>query len=162
MLETYNIHHRESSAYNPHSNNRVEMVVKTIKRMLFPVNVRQNLQNDEFVRAITRYRNTPSEHNTISPNELLFGQTVRDFLPDNNEDMMERRARKNQAEFEAKLMAREKAKLVKHEECAERWSEHTRNLLTLENSDSVAIQNGGNNTPTRWDLRGKVDMTNTM
>ena len=40
MLETYNIHHRESSAYNPHSNNRVETAVKTMKRLLAPVNVR--------------------------------------------------------------------------------------------------------------------------
>ena len=31
MLETYNIHDWEFSAYNPHSNNRVEMTVKTIK-----------------------------------------------------------------------------------------------------------------------------------
>ena len=46
MLETYNIHHRESSAYNPHSNNRVETAVKTIKWMLSLANVRQDLQNE--------------------------------------------------------------------------------------------------------------------
>ena len=156
MLETYNIHHRESSAYNPHSNNRVETAVKTMKRLLAPVNVRCDLQNDEFVRAITGYRNTPPEHNTLSPNELLFGRTVRDFLPDNEEDTMETPGRRNQAEFEAKLRAREKAKRISHDECAERWAEHTKNLPALENGDNVAIQNGGGNSPTRWDLRGKV------
>ena len=31
-----------------------------------------------------------------------------------------------------------------------------KNLPTLENGDSVVIQNGGCNTHTRWDLRGKV------
>ena len=76
MLETYNIYHQELSAYNPHSNNRVETAVKTIKRMLSPANVKQDLQNDEFVRAITGYRNMPLEHNTLSPNELLFGRTL--------------------------------------------------------------------------------------
>ena len=156
MLETYNIHHRESSAYNPHSNNRVETAVKTIKRMLAPTNVRQDLQNDEFVRAMTGYRNTPTDHNTLSPNELLFGRTVRDFLPDNEDDTMEMPSIRNRAEFEAKLKAREKAKLVRHEECAERWAEHTQNLPALENGDNVAIQNGGGNAPKRWDLRGKV------
>ena len=29
-------------------------------------------------------------------------------------------------------------------------------MPTLENGDNVAIQNGGGNAPTRWDLRGKV------
>ena len=69
---------------------------------------------------------------------------------------MEMQNIRNQAEFEAKLKAREKAKIVKHEECAERWAEHTQNLPALENGDNVAIQNGGGNAPKRWDLRGKV------
>ena len=90
--------------------NWVEMAVKKIKWMLSPANVKQDLQNDEFVRAITGYRNTPLEHNTLSPNELLFG------LPDNEEDTIEMPGRQNQAEFEAKLKAREKAKEIKHEE----------------------------------------------
>ena len=81
---------------------------------------------------------------------------MRDFLPDNEEDTMETPGRRNQAEFEAKLRAREKAKRISHDECAERWAEHTKNLPALENGDNVAIQNGGGNSPTRWDLRGKV------
>ena len=80
--------------------------------------MRLNLQNDEFVRAMTGYRNTPPEHNTLSPNELLFGRTVQDFLPDNEEDTIEMPGRRNQAEFEAKLKAREKAKRISRDECA--------------------------------------------
>ena len=60
FLRQWGVHHRLSSAYFPHSNNRGEVAVRQAKRM-----IRENtdksgsLDNNKFARALLNYRNTP-------------------------------------------------------------------------------------------------------
>ena len=81
FLSQWGVHHRQSSAYNPHSNSRAELAVKAGKRML-----RDNLDSkgdvtDKFYRALLQYRNTPHSDTRLSPAQVIFGRQVRDFLP---------------------------------------------------------------------------------
>ena len=81
FLSQWGVHHRQSSAYNPHSNARAELAVKAGKRML-----RDNLDSngnvtDKFYRALLQYRNTPHSDTRLSPAQVIFGRQVRDFLP---------------------------------------------------------------------------------
>ena len=156
MMKENDIHHRASSAYNPHSNNRAETAVKSMKRLLDEHAVKKDLQNNNFIKAIITYRNTPLERGLPSPNELLFGRNVRDYLPSAEVDGVEEVHNTEKQEWEEKLMKLEQKREIKHDEAAERWAEHSRQLPALENGDSVAIQNGHGNQPKRWDLKGKV------
>ena len=82
FLKKYGVRHRVSSVGNPHSNQRAEVGVKSMKRLLRgntgPLG---NLNNDEFARAILQYRNTPQQSTGLSPAMALFGRQLRDFLP---------------------------------------------------------------------------------
>ena len=156
MMKENDIHHRTSSAYNPHSNNRAETAVKSMKRLLDEHAIKNDLQNNNFIKAIITYRNTPMERGLPSPNELLFGRNVPDYLPAADQDGAEDIHSTEKQEWEEKLKKLEQKKQIKHEEAVERWSEHSRPLPALENGDSVAIQNGHGNQPKRWDQTGKV------
>ena len=60
FLKDYGVRHRLSSVAFPHSNQRAELAVKSMKRLL-----RENIGNDgrlntdSFQRAVMQYRNTP-------------------------------------------------------------------------------------------------------
>ena len=63
FLKSYGIHHRVSSVGNPHANQRAEVGVKSMKRLLRDNTESQGkLNNDKFTRAILQYRNTPQQH----------------------------------------------------------------------------------------------------
>ena len=156
MMRDNNINHRASSAYNPHSNNRAETGVKSMKRLLDEHAVKNDLQNENFIQAIITHRNTPVGRGLPSPNELVFGRKVPDYLPRPNKARMEKTPTEEKAEWRRKLELMEVRRDIQGEKDAERWSEHTRQLAALENGTCVAIQNGHGNDPTRWDKRGKV------
>ena len=51
---------RVSSAYNPQSNGRAELAVKTAKRLLREnISLSGDLNTDSTARALLQYRNTP-------------------------------------------------------------------------------------------------------
>ena len=60
FLKNYGIHHRLSSVAFARSNGRVELGVKTMKRLLADnTDYNGDLNTDAFQRAILQYRNTP-------------------------------------------------------------------------------------------------------
>ena len=64
-MKDWDITHRPSSAYFPHSNNRGETAVKSSKRMLQDcVSRAGSIDNDKFVKAILQYQNTPPHTRT--------------------------------------------------------------------------------------------------
>ena len=156
MIRDNNIHHRTSSAYNPHSNNRAE----TVKRLLTPDAIKNNLDNPDFIRAIIMHRNTPIERGLPSPNELLFGRNVPDYLPARGDAHSEKLHSDEANTFETRLRALEEIREIRQEECRERWSEHSKQLKPLENGAGVAVQNGSGSQPKRWDQKGRVVMYN--
>ena len=82
FCKRWGIYHRVSAAYYPRSNKRAEIGVKSAKRL-----VRDNLlpngglDSDRFARALLTHRNNPCPTTGLSPSQILFGRTLRDFLP---------------------------------------------------------------------------------
>mgnify|MGYP003334138174 CR=1 FL=1 len=82
FLADYGVRHRVSSVAFAHSNQRAELGVKSMKRL-----IRENtcgdgsLDNNRFLQALMQYRNTPDRDTGLSPAQVIFGRNLRDFLP---------------------------------------------------------------------------------
>ena len=71
-----------SSVVFPHSNCRVEIGVKTIKRLITGnIGKEGSLEVDNFQKAILQYRNTPDPTTKMSPAMFVFGRPVKDLIP---------------------------------------------------------------------------------
>jgi hypothetical protein len=79
-MKDWDITHRPSSAYFPHSNSRAETAVKSSKRMLQDCVLRAG-SSDNFMKAILQYRNTPHQDCKRSPAHIVFGRTLRNQIP---------------------------------------------------------------------------------
>ena len=82
FFDRYGIIHRVTTAYNPRSNKRAEVAVKSAKRMIRN-NLSQTgtLNTDKMTRALLQHRNTPCAITGLSPAQIVFGRVLRDFLP---------------------------------------------------------------------------------
>ena len=82
FLRRWGVSYRLSSAYNPRSNGRAEVALKSMKRLL-PENVSPSgeIDSDGYIRAVLQVRNTPGPQNGISTSELVFGRPWREVLP---------------------------------------------------------------------------------
>jgi len=71
--------HRLSSAYNPQSNGKAEVAVKSAKRLLLSnTGASGSLDTGRFLRAMMQFRNTPDRDCELSPAEIVFGRPLRD------------------------------------------------------------------------------------
>jgi hypothetical protein len=62
-MKDWDITHRPSSAYFPHSNSRAETPVTSSKRMLQDfVSRAGRIDNDKFVKVVLQYRDTPHQN----------------------------------------------------------------------------------------------------
>ena len=82
FFDRYGVIHRITTAYNPRSNKRAEVAVKSAKRMIRN-NISQtgSLNTDKMTRALLQHRNTPCAVTGLSPAQIIFGRVLRDFLP---------------------------------------------------------------------------------
>ena len=151
FFRDWGIHHRLSSAYYPHSNQRSEQGVKSAKRML-----RENiaadgtLNTDKFLRALLMHRNTPDRDTGLSPAQVIFGKAVRDFFPIKPGNLQ------LHPEWRITFDQREKALARRHARREKDLSEHTKLLAPLTVGQVVLVQNQSGNTPLRWDKSGQV------
>ena len=60
FLATWGVHHRISTAYNPHANCRAEVAVKTTKRLISGNTGPGGTLLNSFFKALLQYRNCPS------------------------------------------------------------------------------------------------------
>ena len=61
FLTSWGVHHRQSSAYYPHSNTRAELAVKTGKRLLCDkTDSTGSLNTDKYVAAVLQYAEAPN------------------------------------------------------------------------------------------------------
>ena len=82
FLADYGVKHRVSSVAYPHSNQRAELAVKSMKKLIREnTNSEGSLNNDQFLRAVMTYRNTPDRDTNRSPAQVIFGRNLREFLP---------------------------------------------------------------------------------
>ena len=151
FLDRYGVHHRVSAVGYPHSNQRAELAVKSMKRLLRDnVTVGGSLDTDRFLRAIMAYRNTPDRDTGCSPAQVLFGRELRDFLPSPVNRYSVRPEWRLQAEERELALAKRGAKNM------ESLQHKTKTLSRLMVGMLVQIQNQVGNHPTRWDSTGVV------
>ena len=151
FMKDWGVHHRQSAAYNPHSNQRAELGVKSAKRMLRDnVSNTGTLDTDRFKRALLTHRNTPDRDTRVSPAQVVFGRPIRDFIP------IKPGLYQPRQEW---LLTRERRELAlarRHVVQERRLTEHTKTLPKLEVSDVVMIQNQSGPHPLKWDKSGMV------
>ena len=151
FLSDYGVRHRLSSVAFPHSNQRAELGVKSMKRLIRDnSNSDGSLDNDRALMAIMQYRNTPDRDTGLSPAQVIFGRNLRDFLP------APQTRYKPQKQWIMLREDREKALAKRAVTNMERLTANTRELPPLSVGDSVIIQNQMGNHPSRWDITGVV------
>ena len=141
FLAKWGARHRLSSAYNPQSNGRAEVAVKTTKRLL-----RSNtspsgmLDNDRFLRAMMHLRNTPDPDCNVSPAEIVFGRQIRDAFAFVNR--LEKFNNDNISPvWRNAWKKKEEALRQRSHRSAEERNSHTRSLPPLRIGDQCYIQN---------------------
>ena len=151
FLATWDVHHRLSSAYNPHSNQRAELGVKVAKRMIRN-NTDQSgsLDNDMFARALLNYRNTPCRDIKLSPAEIIYGRPIKDHLPSLPFHY------KPRAEWTLTRERRELALAQRYARQEKLLNEHTKELPNLKQGDLVSLQNQQGPRAKKWDKTGLV------
>ena len=79
FLARWNVTWKVSSPGYPQSNGYAECYVKSLKHMLSKMDS-IDIGSEQFQKALLEYRNTPRFDNR-SPNEVVFGRTLRSFIP---------------------------------------------------------------------------------
>ena len=151
FLKDWGVHHRLSSAYHPHSNQRAELAVKTAKRLIRENTDKSgNLNNDKFSRALLNYRNTPCRDIGLSPSQIIFGRKLRDFIPCRPGEYEPR------AEWILTREQREKALSRRYEMMGQRLKFGTKTLKKLEVGNIVSVQNQTGPRAKKWDKTGVI------
>ena len=150
LLTAWGVRHRISAAYRPHSNNRAETAVKTMKRLIAGNTDPGGVLGTKFFKAILMYRNSPSPDTRMSPAECLFGRPIRDIIPGLPTRLTQAHASGNQLQHRQQALSRRQTL------GRARWDEHSRGLSPLRCGDKVTVQNQTGRHPTKWDKSGVV------
>ena len=151
FCQRWGVEQRISSAYHPRSNKRAELAVKQAKRLVQDcLGPGGSLNTDSMARALLAHRNTPDGITGLSPSQVIFGRTLRDFLPASPGRYVPRE------EWRLKAEQREVAHAKKHIRMEEMLSAKSRKLPDLHKFDTVAIQDQTGSTPRRWSKTGKI------
>jgi hypothetical protein len=156
FLSRWGVRHRVSSAYNPQSNGRAEVAVKSAKRLLRSnVGPGGTLDNDRLLRAMLQLRNTPDPDCNISPAQILFGRPIRDTL-----SFVNRLDKFSNPEvrptWRSAWSAKEAALRTRFVKTSETLNRHARPLAGLTVGQRCFVQNQAGNSPKKWDRTGTV------
>ena len=151
FLKSWGVHHRLSSAYYPHSNQRAELGVKSAKRLIREnVSPDGSLDNDSFRRALLSHRNTPDGDTCLSPAQVIFGRPIRDFIPILPLNY------KPREEWRLTMEQREIALSKRHIRQEKLLREHTKTLTPLTQNAVVMVQNQTGRHALKWDKSGTI------
>ena len=156
FLKNWGIKQRISSAYNPQSNGRAEVAVKTAKRLLLSnIGPSGSLDNDKVLRALLQLRNTPDPDCNLSPAQIIFGRPIRDSFSFVNrlEKFSNPHIRPMWREAWAK---KEEALRTRFTKSTEALNEHVRPLPPLSVGDRCFIQNQTGKYSTKWHRTGSI------
>ena len=132
----WGVQHRDSAAYNPQSNGRAELAVKSTKRLLENnISTDGKLDTDRFLRALLTKRNTPDPICKMSPAQIIFGRNLRDALPRINKNVNIFHNDSLRTEWRDAWRQKESALRMRYQGGQQRLSEHTRDLPPLTPGD---------------------------
>ena len=153
----WGVNHRLSAAYNPQSNGRDELAVKSTKRLLEEnIGPDGELNTDKFLRAMLIKRNTPDPSTKLSPAEIIFGRKLRDSLPRLNKRENIFFNQEFRATWRDAWKQKELALRARYQGCQKRLEEHSKALPPLDVGDRVAIQNQHGRHPNKWERSGTI------
>ena len=155
-LKKWGVQPRISSAYNPQSNGRAEVAVKTAKRLLRNnVGPTGSLDNDKLLRALLQIRNTPDPDCNLSPAQIIYGRPIRDAFGFSNR--LQKYSNPHVLPMWREAWAtKESALRTRFVKTSEKLNEHSRNLPPLTRQDRCFIQNQTGNAPYKWERTGTV------
>ena len=157
FLQRWGVSIRQSAAYNPQSNGRAELAVKSTKRLIEDnVGTDGQLDTERFLRALLIKRNTPDPSTKLSPAEIVFGRKLRDTMPRLDKTVNVFFNKNIRPTWTDAWEKKELAMRVRYQGCQKRLAEHSKALPKLEVGDSVSIQNQTGKRPTKWDRSGTV------
>ena len=156
LLKRWDIIHRLSAAYNPVSNGRAEVGVKTMKRLLEGcIRSDGSLDTDAVVAGLLQYRNTPDPSTGLSPANILFGRNLRDRIPIPPGTSIFNNSAVSPV-WQQMWKVREAALSTRFAKQVDTLTAHSRDLGLLKPHDQVRIQNLCGVHPKRWDRSGQV------
>lgn len=157
FLIRWGVQFRLSAAYNPQSNGRAELAVKSTKRLIEDnVGPDGELDTDKFLRAILIKRNTPDPTSKLSPAEIVFGRKLRDTMPRVDKSVNIFFNSHVRPTWTKAWEEKELALRTRYQSCQKRLAEHSKALPSLEVGDRVSVQNQTGNKPTKWDRTGTI------
>ena len=140
---------RQSSAYYPKSNGRAEAAVKKMKRVIEGnIGPQGSINNDNIMRALLQYRNTPLKTVNKSPAQLLLGRELRDGIPQPTEKYCINPQWENVARLRERTMAAEKLQNKEYHD-----KSGFKNHQPIAVGQQVVCQNARNK---KWDWTGTV------
>ena len=156
FFRRWGVKHRLSSAYNPQSNGRAEVAVKSAKRLLrFNTGPSGSLDTDRFLRAMLQLRNTLDRDCELSPAQIVIGRPLRDAFAFLNR--LEKLTNKEIRPLWRDVWSKKEEALRKgFHQSAEKRNEHSRPLPLLKQGDRCYIQNQAGNHSKRWDRSGVI------
>jgi hypothetical protein len=157
FLVRWGVQFRLSAAYNPQSNGRAELAVKSTKRLIED-NIGEDgeLNTDRFLRAILIKRNTPDPTSKLSPAEIVFGRKLRDTMPRIDKSINIFNNKTVRPTWTEAWEQKELALRTRYQGCEKRLGEHCKTLPGLNEGDRVSVQNQTGNKPAKWDRTGTV------
>jgi hypothetical protein len=109
-----------------------------------------SLNTDRFLCALLLHRNTPDWDTGLSPAQVIFGRSIRDFFPIKPGNLL------LHPEWRLTMEQREKALARRHARRGKDLTEHTKVLAPLAVGQVVLVQNQSGNNPLRWDRSGQI------
>ena len=157
FLVRWGVQTRQSAAYNPQSNGRAELAVKSTKRLLEDnVGPDGELDTEKFLRAILIKRNTPDPLTKLSPAEIVFRRKWRDTLPRIDKSINIFFNTRVKPVWTDAWEKKELAMRTRYQGCLTRLREHSKALPPLNVGDHVSIQNQSGKKPAKWDRTGTI------
>ena len=145
----WGIKQRISSAYNPVSNKRAEVGVKSAKRLIRDnVGPDGSLNTNQFIQALLAHRNSPDPATGVSPAQIVFGHQIRDIIPSTDYTP--------QSKWSDLARKREDCFLRRHYMRGEKLDAQAKALKQLKQGDTVYIQNQTGPSPKSWDKSGQI------
>ena len=156
FMRKWDIKHRVSPAYFPHSNACAEVAVKAAKRLLMSnISPIRDFNSDSFLRALLQLRNTPDPDCDLSPAKIVLGHPLRDTFSFVNR-LATFSNRFTRRTWHEAWRAKEHALRVRAKRTNNALSARTPPLRALLCGDRVFIQNQGGRQPRKRDKVGIV------